>query len=81
MAIDKSRIEEVLSKLPEDLQRQVLEFAETLAQKNQNGSAGEQECSVRSLFGTWDSGDSHSADNDRIDDDLARNYAGPHKAD
>lgn len=27
-------------------------------------------------FGAWDSGDSHSADNERIDDDLARVYGG-----
>lgn len=81
MGIDKTRIEQVLSKLPEELQRQVLEFAEALAQKSPNGSTGEQRASVRSLFGIWDSGDPHSANNDGIDHDLAREYAGPHKAD
>lgn len=29
-------------------------------------------------FGAWDSGDPHSADNDRIDADLAREYAATH---
>ena len=81
MAIDKSRIEQVLSELPEDLQRRVLEFAEALAQKSQDGSVGEQAASLRPFFGIWDSGDPYSADNDRMDDDLARDYASPHKAD
>jgi hypothetical protein len=62
MAIDKSRIEEVFSELPEDLQRKVLEFAEALAQKSQNGSVGGQGASLRSLFGIWDSGNPHSAE-------------------
>lgn len=30
MAVDKEKIERVLSQLPEDLQREVLEFAEAL---------------------------------------------------
>ena len=34
-----------------------------------------------SAFGVWDSGDPHSADNDRIDADLAEEYAGSHEAD
>ena len=80
MAIDKSRIERILSELPEDLQRQVLEFAESLAQKSLNGSVHRQE-SVRSFFGIWDSGDPYSADNDSIENDLAREYASPHKVD
>jgi hypothetical protein len=81
MAINKSRIERVLSELPEDLQRQVLEFAEALAQRSQNVTADGREFSVRSHFGIWDSGNPHSADNYRIDKDLAREYASPHKAD
>ena len=31
------------------------------------------------LFGSWDSGDEDSADNERIDADLAREYADPHE--
>ena len=65
MAVHKEKIEKVLSQLPEELQHEVLEFAESLVRRNvgvsTNGSS-----SVHSLFGTWDSGDSHSADNDRI---------------
>jgi predicted CopG family antitoxin len=30
-------------------------------------------------FGTWDSGDEHFADNDRIDEDLAREYDSRHE--
>ena len=81
MAIDKTRIEQLLNEMPEDLQRQVLEFAESLAQKRQNESTANGETSVRTLFGIWDSSDPHSADNDRIDNDLAREYTSPHKAD
>jgi len=29
---------------------------------------------IEEFFGAWDSGDVHSADNDRIDADLAREY-------
>jgi len=78
MAVDKEKIEKVLSQLPEDLQREVLEFAESLVRKTTH-SSGNGVQSVQSLFGTWDSGDSHSADNDRIDADLARD-ASPHEA-
>ena len=79
MAVDKEKIERVLSQLPEELQREVLEFAESLARRNA-GVSTNGTSSVNSLFGTWDSGDPHSADNDRIDNDLAREIASPHEA-
>ena len=34
---------------------------------------------IQNYFGIWGSGDSHSADNDRIDTDLAREYADTHE--
>jgi hypothetical protein len=34
---------------------------------------------IQSYFGIWGSGDSHSADNDRIDTDLAKEYADTHE--
>jgi len=34
---------------------------------------------IQRYFGIWSSGDSHSADNDRIDADLAREYADTHE--
>jgi hypothetical protein len=36
---------------------------------------------VRQFFGAWHSGDENSADNERIDTDLAREYANRHEAD
>ena len=79
MAVDRDKIERVLSQLPEELQHEVLEFAESLARRNA-GVSTNGTSSVHSLFGTWDSGDPHSADNDRIDNDLARELASPHEA-
>lgn len=79
MAADKEKIERVLSQLPEDLQREVLEFAEALVRKTSHASANGAP-SVHSFFGVWDSGDSRSADNERIDTDLAREFASPHEA-
>lgn len=80
MAVDKEKIERVLSQLPEELQHEVLEFAESLVMRQKADAAANGISSVHSLFGTWDSGDPHSADNDRIDDDLARELASPHEA-
>ncbi len=45
-------------------------------EKQKSGAAGKS----RSHFGAWDSGSERSADNDRIDEDLAREYAGEHEA-
>lgn len=78
MSVDKEKIEKVLSKLPENLQREVLEFAESLVRKTAPASSNGIQA-VQSLFGTWDSVDSHSADNNRIDMDLARESAGSYE--
>lgn len=78
MAVDKEKIERVLSQLPEELQQQVLQFAEALARRNAPDAANGKP-SVHTLFGIWDSGDPHSANNDRIDRDLAREIASPHE--
>jgi hypothetical protein len=56
------------------LQNEVLRFAESLLHRSDGSSAGNG-APVRSFFGVWDSGDPRSADNDRIDADLARKYA------
>lgn len=76
MAVDKEKIERVLSQLPTELQQEVLEFAESLVRKTRPASANGSR-SVHSMFGTWDSGDPHSADNDRIDADIARELTRP----
>ena len=78
MAVDKDKIEKVLSQLPAELQQEVLEFAESLVRKTATSANGTR--SVHSMFGVWDSGDPQSADNDRIDADIARELASPHKA-
>ena len=79
MAIEKDKIDEVLKKLPDELREEVLKFAKALLQSdhkrdaresNQNGSA-----SVKEFFGIWDSGDPRSADNDRIDFDIAHQFS------
>ena len=78
MAVDKEKIEKVLSQLPAELQQEVLEFAESLVRKT--GSSANGTSSARTMFGIWNSGDPRSADNDRIDADIARELASPHKA-
>ena len=77
MAVDKEKIEKVLSQLPAELQREVLDFAESLVRKT--GTSVNGTSSVRTMFGIWNSGDPRSADNDRIDADIARELASPHK--
>ena len=45
---------------------------------NERRSVAKMPGQARQHFGAWDSGDEHSADNERIDDDLAREYGGTH---
>jgi Protein of unknown function (DUF2281) len=73
MAVDRNKLDDLLKRLPDDLQDEVLQFAELLLHRNDDASAGNGPTPVRSFFGIWDSGDSRSADNDRIDADLATN--------
>ena len=84
MALDRNKLEDLMRQLPEELQGAVLEFAESLLQKKRIDSdspGGDESPSMRVFFGIWDSGDQHSADNDRIDADLAREYASFHQKD
>ena len=84
MAIDRNRLVDLLKQLPEELQGEVVEFAASLLQKSRIDRSGSREKgtpSVRSFFGIWDSGDPRSANNNRIDADLAREYASSHEAD
>jgi hypothetical protein len=69
MEIDMNRLVELLDQLPEERRGEVLEFAESLLQKSRIDSNEPKD--VRAFFGIWDSGDQRSADNDRIDEDLA----------
>jgi len=81
MAVDRNKLENLLKQLPEELQNEVLQFAESLLHRSDNHSGGNGTPSVRSFFGIWDSGDPRSGDNDRIDADLAEQYAGSHEGD
>lgn len=75
MAVDRKKLENLLKQLPKELQDEVLQFAESLLHRSDTSSTGNGTPPVRSFFGIWDSGDSHSADDDRIDADLGREYA------
>lgn len=75
MAVDRNKLDDLLRQLPEELQAEVLQFAESLLHRSDGSSPGNGTPSVRSFFGIWDSGDPRSADNDRIDADLTREYA------
>lgn len=85
MAVEKDKLGELLKQLPEELRSEVVKFAESLLKNRRarevDGSLSNGSVSVRSFFGIWDSGDPQSADNDRIDTDLAAEYASPHEAD
>ena len=77
MAVERNKLQELLKQLPEELQSEVLEFVESLLRKGGAGDPGQNgTSSVRPFFGSWDSGDPSSADNDRIDADLIREYQG-----
>ena len=81
MAIDRNKLENLLKQLPEELQNEVLQFAESLLLRSDSSSSGNGTPPVRSFFGIWDSGDPRSGNNDSIDADLAREYENSHEAD
>ena len=82
MAVDKNRLEDVLRQLPEELQNEVMQFAESLLQEKSGHKAEDNGGpSVRSFFGIWDSDNPRSADNNQIDADLAQEYENSHEAD
>jgi hypothetical protein len=80
MAVDRNRLEDLLKRLPAELQDQVLQFAESLLRRGDATSIENGRPTVRSFFGIWDSGNPGSGDNDRIDADLAGEYENSHEA-
>jgi Protein of unknown function (DUF2281) len=74
MAVDRNKLDDLLKQLPEELQNEVLQFAESLLHRCDGRSIGNGAPPVRFFFGIWDSRDPRSANNDRIDTDLAREY-------
>lgn len=62
---------EAAQRLPVDERRRLVERLAAEIDRNASPAAPG---SARKHFGAWDSGDERSADNDRIDRDLAREY-------
>jgi len=73
MAVDRNKLDDLLKQLAGELQNEAVQSAESLLHRDDN-SSGNRTPPVRSFFGIWDSEDPRSADNDRIDADLAGEY-------
>jgi Protein of unknown function (DUF2281) len=71
MAVDAEKFEELLRQLPEELQNEVLQFAEALLHKNDEPLSGKGRASIADSIRELDSGDGRSGDNERIDSQLA----------
>ena len=71
MAIERNKLDELFKQLAGELQNGVSQPRESLFEASPGISSENGSPPVRSFFGVWDSGNPHSADNDRIDGDLA----------
>ena len=78
MVLKRQKLDEILSEFPDQQQEEVISIAEFLLKGRSKCSENAPHTSVSSLFGIWDSGDTRSADNDRIDRDLTHRYANTH---
>jgi len=76
MAVDRKKFDDLLSQIPEELQNEVLQFVEALVHKNDEPLPGKDGPPLRTLFGSWDSEDQRSADNERIDAQIAAEISG-----
>lgn len=81
MGVDRNKSDDLLKRLAGELQNEAPQSAESPVQMSHSSSSENGTPPVRSFFGVWDSGNPRSADNDRIDADLAREYASSHEAD
>lgn len=81
MAVYRNKLDDLLKQLAGDLQNEAPQLTESPLHASPGSSSDNGMPPVRSFFGVWDSGDSHSGDNDRIDADLARECGGSHEAD
>jgi hypothetical protein len=81
MAVDRNKLEDLLKQLAGELQNEARQSAESPIHPSHSRSGENGTPPVRSFFGVWDSGNPHSADNDRIDADLPRECASSHEAD
>ena len=70
---------EAAQRLPVDERRQLVEQLVADIERDAARPAIKTRGAARQHFGAWDSGDERSADNDRIDRDLAREYEDSHR--
>jgi hypothetical protein len=81
MTSHSKSLEELIGELPPDKRAAVRDFVETLVAEPDPITTGDDSprpSGLEQFFGCWDSGDENSADNERIDADLAREYASTH---
>lgn len=81
MAVDRNNLEKLLKQLAGDFQNEVLHSGESLLYRTHRKTGENGTPPVHLFFGIWDSGDPSSADNDRIDVDIADECASSHEAD
>lgn len=81
MAVDRNKLDELLRQLAGELQNEAHQSAESMVHASHTSLSENGTPPVRSFFGVWDSGNPRSADNDRIDADLARECENSHEAD
>lgn len=84
MSANLKSIEELINALPPERQAEVRDFVEFLLSRQraktlQPNDAAAAQSNFQQFFGTWDSGDENSADNERIESDLAREYGSAHE--
>jgi hypothetical protein len=83
MATQAKTLEELIRELPPHKQAEVRDFVEFLLARQESSPrvvGSTRSGGFEQLFGSWDSGDENSADNERIDADLAREYGSPHES-
>jgi hypothetical protein len=76
MTTSAKTLEEMIHRLSPHEREAVRNFVESLVVPAKGSATAP---SLESLFGSWESGDENSADNERIDADLAREYLDPHE--
>ncbi|HVF57489.1 MAG TPA: hypothetical protein VM934_15145 [Pyrinomonadaceae bacterium] len=85
MTTHRKSLEELIHELPPEGRDKVRQFVEILLTGHESvpsylSSATGEYSRLQQFFGAWDSGVENSADNDLIDDDLAREYGRSHEA-
>jgi hypothetical protein len=71
---DLNKVLDAALKLPPDQQQELIKEL-----RGRGFPMGKRRGDVRKFFGTFDSGDPNSADNEKIDSDLAEAYADDHE--